>query len=268
MTTDTTKTTASSTGSPGGERMQEAASDLIDQAGRTAEAQASRTMTQAGDTIQRIAEVVRDAGSELRGERPEIANVADTAASQMERAGEYLRVHDATDVWNQATEIARRQPVLVVGGALLAGLALGRFLRTATETQSTRYASSTGGSWRSRMSSGMNASYPSADRYGVGASYGDSSYGDMTSPYDAEPASSRSTSFENRTSELEGTGADYATGGSSSRPSRTDSDAMSGSSPSASTSGGKSSGSRSSGSTRRGRSSTSTSARTTSSRES
>ena len=151
MTTDTS-TTPSATGSTGGERVQEVASDLVDQAGRTAGAQASRTMTQAGDTLQHVAEVVREAGQELHTERPEFANVADTAANQVERLAGYLRSHDATDAWNDTSDAARRQPALVIGGALLAGLALGRFLRTATETTLSRSRGTSGGNSSMRPS--------------------------------------------------------------------------------------------------------------------
>jgi len=242
-------------GTAGNERMQEAASGLIDQAGRTAEAQASRTMTQAGETLHRVADAVRDAGTELRGERPEIANVADTAANQVERAAMYLREHDAAEVWNAATDAARRQPMLVVGGALLAGLALGRFLRTATEAQGSRYGGSSGSRLGSGTYAGMNASYGGA-----------SSYGGSSSRYDTDRALASSTAYENRTSELEGTGADYSTGGTSTRPSRSTSSTQTGSSRSTATSpsatlpsGSSSSSTQSSSTSRRGRSSSSTS---------
>lgn len=116
----------------GGERLQDAASGLIDQAGRTAETQASRTMTKAGETLDQVARAVREAGSGLRGERPEIAEFADTAAGRVEDAAQYLRVHDAGELIDEATRFARQQPVLVVGGALLAGLAIGRLLKSST----------------------------------------------------------------------------------------------------------------------------------------
>jgi hypothetical protein len=240
MTTDTSTRVGSATGSPGGERVQEAASDLIDQAGRSAQAQASATMTQAGQTLQRVAQVVREAGDELRADRPEIASVATTAANQVERAGGYLRDHDAADAWNAATDAARRQPALVIGGALIAGFALGRFLRTATETQASRY----GGTSASRSRFGTAAGAPS-------------SYGGRFGGDDADSTSSGTTDFENRTGELEGTIEDRSTGGSSVRPS-----AMSSATTSSSRSTSTSSSTRSSGSNRRGRPSTSTTSST------
>lgn len=130
MTNQSTRmgTTPSRTGT--GDRLQETAGGLLDQAGRTAESQASWTMTKAGDTLEEVARAVRDAGSGLRQERPEIAGFADTAAERVEEAAKYLRVHDASDLIDEASRFARQQPVVVVGGLLLAGLAIGRLLKS------------------------------------------------------------------------------------------------------------------------------------------
>jgi hypothetical protein len=200
MTTDMT-TRSGGSASPSGERLQDAASGLVDQAGRTAEAQASRTMTQAGDALSQLAGAVRSAGSDMRTNRPEIANVADTAADQVERAATYLRQHDAGEALEAATDFARRQPVLVMGAALLAGLAVGRFVRSASDSQSSRhgYYGTSGSSLRSGTYAGMRSRY------------GDAGYGN----YDSDRYMSDS-SFENRTSELAGTGATASDRGSSS----------------------------------------------------
>lgn len=153
----------------GGERLQDAASGLIDQAGRTAETQASRTMTKAGETLDQVARAVREAGSGLRGERPEIAEFADTAAGRVEEAAQYLRVHDAGELIDEATRFARQQPVLVVGGALLAGLAIGRLLKSSTS-----------------MGSGVRAGMSGRSDYGP-SDYGRSAYGGAA--YEAGPSS-------------------------------------------------------------------------------
>jgi hypothetical protein len=127
----TNRTQSSSTG--GTDRIQEAASGLIDQAGSTAEAHASRTMTQAGDTLHQVAQAIKEAGNGIRPDQAQLADFADTAAEQVERSASYLREHDATQVLNAATDFARRQPAVVVGGGLLIGVVVGRFLRTASE---------------------------------------------------------------------------------------------------------------------------------------
>jgi ElaB/YqjD/DUF883 family membrane-anchored ribosome-binding protein len=162
MQTGTRRPTGS-TNPAGTERIQDAATGLMDQAGKTAEAQASSAMTQAGETLQQLAKAVRDAGNGVRNERPEIASVANTAADQVDRAASYLRQHDAGDAVNAATDFARRQPALVVGGALLAGLALGRFLRSATGEPAR---------WESGASTWRGDDLSSAYGYGPGRGYG------------------------------------------------------------------------------------------------
>jgi ElaB/YqjD/DUF883 family membrane-anchored ribosome-binding protein len=120
---------------PPGEPVQQTANGLADQAARTAEAQAGTVMAKTGETLEQVARAIRDAGQGLREERPEIAGIADTAAQRVEEASTYLREHDAREVIDATQEYARRQPVVVVAGALALGLLAGRFLRSGQPTE-------------------------------------------------------------------------------------------------------------------------------------
>jgi ElaB/YqjD/DUF883 family membrane-anchored ribosome-binding protein len=192
MATHTEDPAATQYGTGGGERLQDAASSLVDQAGRTAEATASKTMTQAGDALDQVARAVRDAGSGLREQQPTIADFVDTAATKVEDAAQYLRAHHATDLLDEATSFARRQPVVVVGGAMLAGLALGRLMKSSTSAMSGsgqgRYSGGYGayggygsqGGWNYREPYG-SASYPAVG----GSSYGSAASGSNASGYGA-----------------------------------------------------------------------------------
>ena len=137
MPSDTMQTSNGGMGSTGQspERLTQAASGVLDQAGRTAETQASRTMDKAGEALDQVARAVRDSGNQLRQERPEIAGIADTAAEKVEQVSAYLREHDAREVFSEAERFARRQPALVVGGGLALGLVIGRLLRSGAEPQ-------------------------------------------------------------------------------------------------------------------------------------
>jgi ElaB/YqjD/DUF883 family membrane-anchored ribosome-binding protein len=127
---------SSGTPRPGGstkaetEPLQQAATGLADQAARTAEAQASSIMTKTGETLDQVARAIRDAGQGLRQERPEIASLVDTTAQRVEDAAGYLRDHEARQVIDEAQNYARRQPAMVVAGAVAVGLLAGRFLRS------------------------------------------------------------------------------------------------------------------------------------------
>jgi ElaB/YqjD/DUF883 family membrane-anchored ribosome-binding protein len=240
-----TTTTESSMKDPnGGERLQEAASGLIDQAGRTAETQASRTMTRAGETLDQVARAVRDAGSGMRTERPEIAEFAETAAGRVEEAAEYLRVHDASELVDEATRFARQQPVLVVGGALLAGLAIGRLLKSSTSMQSGARAGMYGQTGYGRTSYG-GSTYES--RAGMGYGRTGTGYGAAGSDLDAS-----ATSYGAAGNDLDASATSYGGSTRSTTPSgsgsRTQSNSRtSGSRSTSSTQASKSSGSESKG---------------------
>ncbi len=129
-----TATSGGVNGSPQGQQLQEAASGLFEQATRTADAQASTTMTRVGETLETVATHIRSAGEELRGSQPQIAGFIDTAAEQVDGAATYLRERDASEALEGIQRVARRQPVLVIGAGLAAGLIVGRLLRGGAET--------------------------------------------------------------------------------------------------------------------------------------
>jgi hypothetical protein len=130
MEADATRGVGANGATSGGQQLQGAATGLIDQATRTAEAQASTTMTRAGDTLQTFANAIRDASSGMREEQPDVAGLVGTAADRVEEAAMYLRDHGAREALDNAQRLARTQPALVVGGALVAGVVLGRLLRS------------------------------------------------------------------------------------------------------------------------------------------
>jgi hypothetical protein len=113
-----------------GDRLTEAASNVADRASGTVEQAATQGMTKAAETLDEVAQAVRQSGEQLRDQQPQVAGLVDTAAAQLERASSYLRESDLQDVLNQVEEIARRQPVLFIGGAFVLGLAAARFLKS------------------------------------------------------------------------------------------------------------------------------------------
>jgi hypothetical protein len=95
----------------------------------------------------------------------------------VERASQYLREHDAREALDTAQDFARRQPLAVVAGGLVLGLAVGRLLRTAGTASGGSQGSS---QFRSYGLSGSGSPYdPTRGSYGRG-SYGDRSFGSTT----------------------------------------------------------------------------------------
>lgn len=164
-------------GSGQGQRLQDAAGGLVDQATRTAEAQASTTMTKVGETLDQVASAIREAGSGLRESQPEIAGFVDTAAERVSGASSYLRDHDAGEAIEAAQRTAREQPALVIGGGLALGLILGRILRggasAAQQSGSEGYGAYGGGSYGTGYGTGYGGTSTGGydvgnARYGVG----------------------------------------------------------------------------------------------------
>jgi len=169
MATNTQDFTDMSEG--GAERLTDAAGDIAQQATSVAEQRASSTMSQVGDSLQQVARVVRDAGENLRNDQPQVASFADTAAQQVERAGQYLRERDAREVLDGVQDFARRQPAVVVGAGLALGLLVGRALKSANGSNGgTSVAEQFGGQWNGESRYGAPAGY-AGEAYGASRSY-------------------------------------------------------------------------------------------------
>jgi hypothetical protein len=166
-----------------GDQLQAAATGLIDQAARTAEAQASTTMTKVGETLASVADAIRDAGQGLREQQPEIAGLTDTAAERVQAAATYLRDHDAGEALENVQRAARSNPALVIGGGLALGLVLGRLLRGGASAVQEQQ----GGQYGARGYGAYGAGGYGGREYGAGGygagSYGEGSYGSTAGGY-------------------------------------------------------------------------------------
>jgi hypothetical protein len=117
---------------------QQAADSAGHLAGRAADiglTQADRGRTMAADGLQNVANSIRRVSLDMSTDQPAIANVADAAAEQAERVATYLRQNDARQIVSNVEQVARRQPLLFLGGALVVGVALSRFIKAATSDE-------------------------------------------------------------------------------------------------------------------------------------
>jgi hypothetical protein len=137
MTTQTTSPTASE---PVGQEhpLAEAGREITQDAGHLAERaadiglqRADQGREQVAETVERVAGGIRRVSTELQSEEPAVADVAMTAADQAERVARYLRDTDARQLIRTVEDVARRQPLLFLGGAFVVGFAASRFLRAA-----------------------------------------------------------------------------------------------------------------------------------------
>ena len=85
------------------------------------------------DTIGGVARAVGSAADELEGSAPGVARYVRDAASSIDRVSRDLRDRPIGDIVGSLNDFARRQPVAFFAGAVLAGFALSRFLKSSAE---------------------------------------------------------------------------------------------------------------------------------------
>ncbi len=163
-------------GTAGGsqDRLQQAASDVVDKTtetvGNRIDEQGSSQLQRAGDMLGSVAQAVRDSGDQLRDQQPQVASVADTAASQIERFAGHVRESRPSDLLHDVEQFAREQPAIFLGGALLVGAVAARLLKASPQA-----------------GNGMQAGYGSStSRYGTGyrTGYGGDYGSDYGTRYD------------------------------------------------------------------------------------
>jgi uncharacterized protein YjbJ (UPF0337 family) len=92
---------------------------------------------QAADRLGSLAGALREAGRKLNeGQQAgDFGQYADRAAQQVERLSGYLRDHELRDFVRDTETFARRRPEVFLGGTLIAGLMLARFLKASSPSQ-------------------------------------------------------------------------------------------------------------------------------------
>jgi hypothetical protein len=159
-------------GQPEATALKDAAAGVADEAGRTIEKSAARGMSQVGDTLHQVADAVRQSSTSLESEQPQIGRLIETAANKIDEAATYVTDREPMELMDGAQAFARRQPALIIGGGLVAGLLLGRALRSASGQAPV---DSSGQDWYGaghQRSSARSASGTSRVSSGYGTGYG------------------------------------------------------------------------------------------------
>jgi hypothetical protein len=145
-----------------GEEVGQSAGHLAERATDLGFARADQGRQQVASGIDQVAGSIRRVSTDLEGEQPAMANVAQTAAEQAERLAGYLRETDARQMLHTVEDVARRQPILFLGGAFLLGLAASRFLKAAGGGQNQP----------GRMGTGYGSAYGNGYGGGTTGAYG------------------------------------------------------------------------------------------------
>ena len=87
-------------------------------------------MDKGADALSGLVRAMQVAGREIEGEAPSLARNIDRAAEQVENFAASIRGRSVTELFSSAAELAKRHPTTFLAGAVLAGFAVSRFLRS------------------------------------------------------------------------------------------------------------------------------------------
>jgi hypothetical protein len=126
------KETAKSTARAAKEQASAFASEVGHELHETAEGQKAR----GAEVIGGFACAIESAAAELEGQSPQVAKYVHDAAGNVKAFSENIGNRDVNELARAATELARSQPVLFIGGAVAAGFMLSRFLKSTAHSAS------------------------------------------------------------------------------------------------------------------------------------
>ena len=106
------------------------ASELASSIAGELETSADDQKRRGAETMRTFAGAVQHAAADLDQQSPIVARQFRTAAQKVENLAGSLRDRNIRDLVNDASELARRQPLWFFGGAIVAGFALSRFLKS------------------------------------------------------------------------------------------------------------------------------------------
>ena len=102
-------------------KVKQAASDTADTVTGEVKELLNRQVGGGADMLCHVARSARHAAADLEHDSPQIAGLARSLASQVDRYADGLRDQSIDEIWRTATDFTRRQPALVFALAALAG---------------------------------------------------------------------------------------------------------------------------------------------------
>jgi vacuolar-type H+-ATPase subunit E/Vma4 len=133
------------------------AADVGHELSKAAEEQKAR----GAEAMQGFARAISSAAGELEDQSPTVARYVRDAAKQMDGLSSNIRGRSVSELMQAATDLARSQPAVFFAGAMAAGFALSRFLKSSA-------AANDGASSRSAGSSSMPGGAPGGSYSGSG----------------------------------------------------------------------------------------------------
>lgn len=146
------------------------ARSTLQQARERASSSLGESKGQVAEQFGTIADALRRTTEHLRSEdQQRIAGLTETVARQVDQVANYLRSKDARAMRADLESLARRQPAIVLGGALVLGLLGARFLKSSRRDR--RIGGSQGTGREQRIGNGGYEPLPGTGRGYQGGGY-------------------------------------------------------------------------------------------------
>jgi len=116
--------------------MQQRIVESIQPAAEQVQSFAERQKSLGAEQLGGVARAVHSAAREFESEMPGVAQSVHNAAAKLEDASSSLREQSPEDIVGAIGRFARNQPAAFFGGAILAGFALSRFLKSSAARHS------------------------------------------------------------------------------------------------------------------------------------
>ena len=108
------------------QQMSEAVSQVEDVAERQKRAGAEK--------VNEMAKAIHGAADQLGKEMPQAAELVHAAASRLEQGAGALHERNVRDLMTTVSDMGRKEPLALFGGAVVAGFALSRFLKSSSHS--------------------------------------------------------------------------------------------------------------------------------------
>jgi hypothetical protein len=105
----------------------------IADAASEAEKVAERQKMAGAERADEMAKAIHAAADELGKQMPEAAELVHAAASRFEQGADALRERNLREIVGTFSEMGRKEPLALFGGALVAGFAVSRFLKSSSD---------------------------------------------------------------------------------------------------------------------------------------
>lgn len=122
-----------------GAQMKDTATRMAEEARQRGKGFLEEQKGTAADSLERFASILHETGERLEDDQPTFSQFFHSGADSLDRFAGILRERDTESMFNEFQDFARRQPGLLLGGAVAAGFFLSRMLKSSSHRSESEY---------------------------------------------------------------------------------------------------------------------------------